>query len=167
MSLMKCSECGKDVSTQAATCPNCGAPVVIAPDAPPIDKAAEDRSSKQMKRILLFFAIAVIIFGILESTIGILREPGPPKKYDPGENAYIYAQLFVKDKLKSPSTAEFPFSPDDVWSLGENRYKVISYVDSQNSFGATIRTKYIAVLKYIPGKGSKPGTWELEDLIFN
>jgi len=27
MALIKCSECGKDVSDRAASCPNCGAPL--------------------------------------------------------------------------------------------------------------------------------------------
>lgn len=27
MALMSCTECGRDVSTQAAACPSCGAPV--------------------------------------------------------------------------------------------------------------------------------------------
>lgn len=33
MALMKCNECGKDVSDKAGTCPNCGAPVAIAAQA--------------------------------------------------------------------------------------------------------------------------------------
>lgn len=40
MALIKCSECSRDISDQAATCPGCGAPVVVgeqttrAPDRP-------------------------------------------------------------------------------------------------------------------------------------
>jgi DNA-directed RNA polymerase subunit RPC12/RpoP len=30
MALIKCSECGKDVSDKAASCPNCGAPLLSA-----------------------------------------------------------------------------------------------------------------------------------------
>jgi hypothetical protein len=33
MALMKCRECGSDVSTSAGACPKCGAPVVTAPGA--------------------------------------------------------------------------------------------------------------------------------------
>jgi hypothetical protein len=33
MALMKCKECGNDVSTSASVCPKCGAPVVLAPGA--------------------------------------------------------------------------------------------------------------------------------------
>jgi hypothetical protein len=29
MALIKCSECGKDVSSNAASCPNCGNPVTM------------------------------------------------------------------------------------------------------------------------------------------
>jgi hypothetical protein len=34
MALIACPECGKQVSTQAATCPACGAPVPGSPAAP-------------------------------------------------------------------------------------------------------------------------------------
>lgn len=33
MALMKCKECGNEVSTSAGACPKCGAPVVLAPNA--------------------------------------------------------------------------------------------------------------------------------------
>ena len=43
--------------------------------------------------------------------------------------------------------------------LGGGRYEVNSYVDSQNSFGATIRTHFKGVIE----KGDK---WYLESLEF-
>jgi len=58
-------------------------------------------------------------------------------------------QIFEK-KLKSPTTAKFPsyYQPGaaEVVSLGGGQYSVRSYVDSQNSFGAMIRTKWTATV---------------------
>ena len=34
MALIKCSECSRDISDQAASCPNCGAPVTVREDTP-------------------------------------------------------------------------------------------------------------------------------------
>jgi len=31
MTLVKCTECGKEVSGDAASCPNCGAPIAASP----------------------------------------------------------------------------------------------------------------------------------------
>lgn len=57
-------------------------------------------------------------------------------------DAYIDSQVSVKNSLKSPSTAEFPFGGYSVVKMDENVYVVNSYVDSQNGFGAMLRTRY-------------------------
>ena len=59
--------------------------------------------------------------------------------------AYNYAEEFVKKRLKSPSTAEFPgtFEKNDhIKELGNNEYLISSWVDSQNGFGAMIRSRF-------------------------
>lgn len=57
------------------------------------------------------------------------------------------AKRWVEQVIKAPSTAEYPGSwldPYDGWSIAQNKsiYEISSYVDSQNSFGAMIRSKY-------------------------
>ena len=59
--------------------------------------------------------------------------------------AYNYAEDFIEQRLKSPSTAEFPgVSEKDshITDLGGGKYQINSWVDSQNSFGAIIRSKW-------------------------
>lgn len=73
--------------------------------------------------------------------------------------AWTYMKLFVEKRLQSPSSADFPFGGSrDVVALGDDRYSVESYVDSQNAFGATVRTYFAGVIK------EKAGGWELESL---
>jgi|SRR5215472_6993548 len=57
---------------------------------------------------------------------------------------------FVLARLKAPSTAKFG---DDavVSDLANSTYDVRSYVDSQNAFGAMIRTNFICTLKTTDG----------------
>lgn len=65
--------------------------------------------------------------------------------------AYKHAMKFVKDKLISPSSAEFPEYYEHinhVLYLGERRFFIESWVDSQNSFGAMIRSKFTCQLSY-------------------
>ncbi len=52
-------------------------------------------------------------------------------------------QEIIKAILKSPSTAKFPWNNDE-WATGKQDGKTIvqGYVDSQNSFGATIRSEF-------------------------
>jgi len=65
--------------------------------------------------------------------------------------AYNYAEEFVKKELKAPSTAEFPGTfeqPDHITALGNKRYKINSWFDSQNSFGASIRTEFSCIIYF-------------------
>lgn len=69
--------------------------------------------------------------------------------------AYVTSKSFVKPRLKSPSTAVFPSaSAISSTALGGCKFSVSAYVDAQNSFGATIRTPYSAILEYFPKENS-------------
>lgn len=69
-------------------------------------------------------------------------------------SAWVMAQQFVEEQLKSPSTASYGSvfgdyqDPDEVVSdLGGGRYTVIGWVDAQNSFGAILRRPFVCELK--------------------
>ena len=64
--------------------------------------------------------------------------------------AYVMSQEFVKERLKAPATADFPWYDENfVKELGDNKFEVNAYVDAENSFGAKVRTNYSCVLKYV------------------
>ena len=78
-------------------------------------------------------------------------------------SAFVMSQEFVTKKLKAPSTAKFPYTSDEgvnVVYQGECKHKILAYVDSQNSFGAMIRTKYYAEVQNKKGTD----TWILLDI---
>lgn len=64
--------------------------------------------------------------------------------------AYVMSQTFVRRSLASPSTAAFPSSAVRVERVGGCRFIIAAYVDSQNGFGAVVRTSYVASLEYLP-----------------
>ena len=69
-----------------------------------------------------------------------------------------WAEESVKAILKSPSTAKFPgsfLSPYEGWSFSKdgNNFTVSSYVDSQNGFGATMRSKFTITYEWTEGTG--------------
>lgn len=76
--------------------------------------------------------------------------------------AYNYAEDFVKQQLKSPSTAKFPGiwdgKRDHITKLGNREYKINSYVDSQNGFGAMLRSNWSCVIYF---EGDKVGYRDL------
>ena len=79
----------------------------------------------------------------------VTNTPKEPSK-DDQISVWVEAEDIVKNNLKSPSTAKFPFSfsDGDITEIADNTFKVTSYVDSENSFGAKIRSNFsITILK--------------------
>lgn len=78
--------------------------------------------------------------------------------------AYVMSQNFVKQRLKSPASADFPYMngrgvvsvPDE-----ECNFFVSAYVDSQNGFGAKIRAYYETKMSY----DRETKLWRASDLV--
>lgn len=199
MALIKCPECGKEMSDQAISCPNCGCPIEVVKkeieskrlkDAElqkieSVKNETEAKAAKTAKKDL--FTLAVIAIVVLCVIVGyvIYKQSNRPlsqeeitkasQEYEAKEaeenrqkrehdisDAYYTSQVFVKRNLKAPSTAEFPSQSESTITPSEDgaTYKIYSYVDSQNGFGAMIRTKY-----YV--KMIKDGSdWKLLDIKF-
>lgn len=110
--------------------------------------------------------VLVLLVGIVVAVVLLNRGGGkgtPAVSVPDTRMAYITSQVYVRDQLKAPSTADFPFSGDPevvIKHLSGQRYQVNAYVDSENSFGAMIRTHYKAIML---ASGSD---WKLESLEF-
>jgi len=96
--------------------------------------------------------VIVFIFAVFVSSCG--------SEHNSKQNAFLMAQQLVTEKLKAPTTAKFPAYEDRfVTDKGEGNYTVASYVDSQNSFGAMIRSNFRVELKYL-----KENKWNSKNL---
>lgn len=67
-----------------------------------------------------------------------------------------FSKTIIKANLKAPSTADFAgsfWSPYEGWEYSRDGSVVMikSYVDSQNSFGAMIRTNFLITYEYVGG----------------
>lgn len=74
------------------------------------------------------------------------------------------SKRFVEGRLRSPSTAKFPRATAPgvtVVDMGGCRFRVVSYVDAQNGFGATIRSRYSALMHY----NSDNRKWSASDVL--
>lgn len=119
--------------------------------------------SKKKNGCLTLFIIGVVLMTILYM-IGSIG--GDSSTSNSASNnkllAYDYAEDFVKKQLKSPSTANFPGVSEEnkqTIDLGGGKYQINSWVDSQNGFGATIRTNFSCLIII------KGDTIRCEDLI--
>lgn len=66
--------------------------------------------------------------------------------------AWMAAKEFVTKKLTAPSTAKFPFAYNsdgaNVHHIGNGRYNVSGWVESQNALGATVRNTWGCTVVY-------------------
>ena len=112
-----------------------------------------------IKNTIVFVVVGFFIFlafGIM-NTDSTVKDPNAWKSRDNSSMAYVMMERFVKKNLKAPRTAKFPgvFAGklDHVTSDSNQTYRVSSYVDSQNGFGALIRTKFVGTIKQIIDNG--------------
>lgn len=76
-----------------------------------------------------------------------LKYIGDPRSH--ASEAQVCAQNKIESMLKAPSNAKFPWFEWRTTPLGNNKYRVSSYVDAENSFGAKIRTYFTCEVRVI------------------
>lgn len=156
MALGKCKECGEQVSSKADKCPHCGAP-------------AKKSGSSAGGCLVLIIVVVVgiwVLAGSDESGSGEPSTSAPSTSWETRDNstmAYIMMEDFVKRRLKAPSTAKFQGildgRGDAVTRLADHAYRIDSYVDAQNGFGAQIRNRFRGEIKQTSDRG-----WHLQSL---
>lgn len=96
-----------------------------------------------------------ILLTVEEAASAALPEPTPeptPTARTVGSLEEAEALRFCRETLKkaltSPATADFPFwGPDSSIPFGD-RVTIVDHVDSQNSFGALVRTNYRCIVRF-------------------
>ncbi len=154
-SLRPCRECGDPVARTAKSCPHCGAssPFPITPD--------EQR--KSVKGCLLLMGAATVLY-----LVQVLWDVGSGgwRQRDNSIAAYNRATQYVTAQLRSPSSADYPsvFTRQGrhTTPLGQQRYRIRSYVEAQNAFGAVVRTNFDVVVKQ-----TGADAWTLESLVLD
>lgn len=114
-----------------------------------------------MKTLLKWIVILVIV--IIAISVFSEDDKSTPERDFNSDKTKLMAQVMsedlIKDRLKSPSTAKFQNHPVVVF-VGDSSFIVDGYVDSENSFGAMLRTKYRAKVKFIRMRGDDE-VWRL------
>ena len=146
----KCSDCMAEIPLKAKKCQHCGA------------KQKEKIESKQLLIIMgfLIFVLIVIFSG------GDNTSTPPQERGITDSQAFITSQDYVKSVLKSPASADFPLLDYTAYDLGDGKWSIVSYVDSQNSFGVQMRTNWVVTLTHTGGNWTNQSNWELDELIF-
>lgn len=70
--LIKCVECGREISDQAAACPHCGIPLKTAAAAAPVEDPPHQPPAKPVRAKPIFLALAVIALIVADGTPRLL-----------------------------------------------------------------------------------------------
>ena len=115
----------------------------------------------ELKKYIVPTVVVIVLFLFIRSCFNSTETNNIPTQSNKFL-AYNYAEDFVKQNLKSPSTAEFPKTiekDNHIKELGNDEYLINSWVDSQNSFGAMIRSKFSCKIIF------EGGSVRCEDLV--
>lgn len=165
MALIKCAECGQEISDSSKRCPHCGCKTSKSikidraqTKAERQQKAQEEweNASEGQKTFSMIFLIILIVAGLF-----LFKSCGSSssKPIENSEtNAKICAEEYVRQNLKAPSTAKFcSYANMTATNITGRTWKVSGYVDAENSFGASIRTYWVVTLT-LTNSGFKDAT---------
>lgn len=129
-----------------------------------------DQARERIALIALFGMMSLLLAGVFVDPAPILQAINRPSERSLRNQAWTKAQIAVTERLKAPATARFSPNPtihvecpvdyanaavrfysgypDMLPNAQEpvRRFIVIGYVDSENSFGALIRNRFIVSL---------------------
>lgn len=131
MSLIKCKECGKEISTKADACPHCGA------------------KPYKPGGCMIVFLVAAGLFGFI-SLVGDYKhnQASPPMGrslppvFEPEVTARGLCMLQIKSQLHDPSSAEFESSATTTVKHDGEIWTVVRPVRAKNAMNATRRALF-------------------------
>lgn len=137
MALFKCSECGKEISDKAESCPNCGCPVsAMIQKENKLNKNSDNKLSKNKKaRPWLIIVGAVIVLVVVASVI-ISSLP----------SIYKWSEVILKSFLPEPTSVYGSLRTNDADDL-DLTVKNISFSNYENYVDECIKEGYTYVIE--------------------
>lgn len=128
MSIIKCKECGKEISDKAASCPHCG---------------YKPYQPSGCLVVIIIGAVFLVVASVMPSS------PKPKEPFNPTATASGLCMLQVKQQLNDPGSAEFEHSSSTIVSQNGDTWTVQRPVRAKNAFNATIRAVWECKYKLI------------------
>lgn len=169
----QCPYCAEIIKEQAKVCRYCRRDLALQSD-DASDKPADGHKKKRRSLVpfllLGIFGVCSCIFvigALSDSTASSSSSSDRDTRASPSK-AFTICKDIVEAQLVAPSTAEFASMWESrVMTLGresgeyEDAYRVMSHVDSQNGFGAMIRTDYTCDVSFEGGEWTDLSNWRL------
>jgi hypothetical protein len=158
----RCSVCQGSVAAGAVSCEHCKAVFSNAP-AQTVPLVKPKPNSTRDNLFLAIFVVVALIGGVIYLLNGGRFDSTSTAPEAPDSiSAFVMCKQFVTDRLKAPATAVFPTYGDggtQTQQLSTVQFRAHAFVDSQNGFGANVRTQYTCTVTSTGG-----ANWRLDDL---
>ena len=143
MALIKCSECGREISDKALACPNCGCPIRVADNA----DETQPKSARKVKPLTIIIPAIVLVAAVIAGILFFGRT-----QLSPIEQLSVSCVQEIKASLKDRTSLCLTddievlewggFSPKDDLSYNENGEGFLCYLSvpysATNSYGARV-----------------------------
>jgi len=144
--MKKCSFCAEEIQDEAIKCKHCGE-MLNNQNSLNLTKTIERKKMGCGSWLVLAVLLAVFINWI--TSCGNTTTTTTKSDIPDNITICVTAQQYVEHFLKAPGSAKFPSChASTIENLGNKKYRVTSYVDSQNSFGALLRLNYTVLMEY-------------------
>lgn len=137
-----CPHCKSEVDPKASICPHCRGKIY---QWTPVRKFMAGGLG------LIILLICIGSFSSSSSPSTPATNPAASREID----SMVFGEYVIKESLKSPSTAEFTKTKAYELTDQKDVWVVNGYVDSQNGFGAMIRSSWEVQLDYRDGKAGE------------
>ncbi|GBG03919.1 hypothetical protein AZSI13_32460 [Azospira sp. I13] len=126
-----------------------------------LSRYAEGLEKNKKDNALMAKTIGLLFVGAIVGTWGIIGLSKLSRDIKPDKiGAFTACQELVRMRLKAPSTADFASYSESTVIEDDRYFRVTSYVDAQNAFGAKLRNRWVCHVQ------AKKETWQLIDLEF-
>ena len=130
MALIKCGECGAQLSDKDSACPKCGSKV---PDTVTLRDGTTAQVATTESGLSIIHWIGIVTTCGLLTLWFMVDRPGsgitstPTVRSDASSMAHVQCMEFVKDRLKSPSSASFSTVDRATTRLPDHQYIIRTF----------------------------------------
>ena len=154
MALIKCSECGKEISDKASACPNCGCPIKIENAETTNNTSQNQSNNKSNKKIIIIILLVMFVIMLLCAGFIFYLKVVQPQKTEERKNATY------KEAIELLENGKYEEGKDLLQTISE--YKDVNHILDQIEWESYAYEAINCVKPHL----KNPDSFQLYEIIF-